>query len=226
MGLLRDSNGVIMKAIFVGTLSVGFEIKAVINDASLPVDIDKFLSNGHLVEAVEVKDPSSADDPYPSAESGVAFVVYGSFGNGIKVFGPFEDSDIAQDFAEANRPDDDEYEIFQAQDPIWRMSEASCEVNEDGAGIIAEFSLLHGGSNVFGYTAEARRTGDPNEYHEVRVSVFGGEQHRCIADILVGLNESGEVRALVTADGDGDSDHCIAIYPQRPKDRAIDVDFK
>ena len=60
----------------------------------------------------------------------------------------------------------------------------------------------------------AEPTGDPGIYQEIAVRAFCKE--RAIADILVGLDQEGNLRVLVTADGDGNADHALAVYPEKP----------
>jgi len=89
---------------------------------------------------------------------------------------------------------------------------------------IPRFSLMYSGNNPNGYIAEASRTGDTGIYEEVRISVFNpNRDNTCVGDVLVGLTKSGELRALVTANGDGDGDHRIAVYPLRPADQAVEL---
>lgn len=88
-------------------------------------------------------------------------------------------------------------------------------------GTVPRFRLMHSGMNPHRYEAEASRTGDAGIYEEVRISVFD-RYANCVADTLVGLTENGEVRVLVTADGDGNNEHRIAIYPTRRADDAIE----
>lgn len=113
----------------------------------------------------------------------------------------------------------------------WTMSVADSDdratdvsVGEAGSCIerIARMSLIHEGENPHGVTAEAVVTGQGDAFREIRVSAFAGDGH-CIGDVLVGLNEQGELRALVTTDGDGDGDHAIAVYPERPGPMAIEI---
>lgn len=87
--------------------------------------------------------------------------------------------------------------------------------------VIPRFALMHSGSNPLRYQAEAVRTGDAGIYQEVRISVFDREDI-CVADTLVGLTEAGEIRVLITADGDGDNEHQIAIFPTRGAANAIE----
>ena len=42
-----------------------------------------------------------------------------------------------------------------------------------------------------------------------------------VADIVFGVNDAGEVRAICTTGGDGDGDHDIAVYPERNVSAAV-----
>lgn len=81
---------------------------------------------------------------------------------------------------------------------------------------------MHSGLNPQGIRLEGGLTGDPGIYQEIRISAFKGAD--CIGDILVGLDESGELRVMVTADGDGDDDHQVLIFPQRSAENAVVFD--
>lgn len=103
-----------MKAIFVGTLAGGFAIKAVVEDEVAEDIVVAHLANGELAEALDVDHPANLDKGAKQDKGGRHFVVYGTgLGNGFSVFGPFADSDVAEEFAEDNRSDDDEWELFE-----------------------------------------------------------------------------------------------------------------
>lgn len=105
-----------MKAIFLGSLAEGFSIHSVVADEAADDITAAFLANGQIAEAIEVGLPSSLDKNAQQDETGVDFVVYGTgLGNGFSVYGPFADSDEAEEFAENNRSDDDEWELFEAE---------------------------------------------------------------------------------------------------------------
>jgi hypothetical protein len=80
---------------------------------------------------------------------------------------------------------------------------------------------LYDGENPQGIRLEAEETGDPGVYQEIRIGAFVRED--CIADVLVGLNGEGELRVLITTDRDGDGDHEIAVYPERPRHEAVEL---
>ncbi|MFP3637664.1 hypothetical protein [Paraburkholderia sp. SIMBA_054] len=81
--------------------------------------------------------------------------------------------------------------------------------------------LKHAHSMVREYRLEASFTGDVGLYDEARMSVHKGED--CVADVLVGLSESGELRVMLTTDAMGDGDHSVEIFPLRPHDDAVAV---
>lgn len=84
------------------------------------------------------------------------------------------------------------------------------------------FLLRNNGMNVGDYQVEARYTGDPGINDEARISVLHGTE--CVADVLVGLTETGEPRVLVTTGGDGDGDHTVKLYPLRTLKDAVECD--
>ena len=87
---------------------------------------------------------------------------------------------------------------------------------------ILRCEAMHSGQNPQGIRLEGELTGDPGIYQEMRISAFKGKE--CIGDILVGLDEAGELRVMATADNAGDDDHQILIFPQRPADDAVVLD--
>lgn len=78
---------------------------------------------------------------------------------------------------------------------------------------------LHSGQNPQGLGIQAHPCGDAELYHELRVGVY--KKDDCLADILVGLTEAGEIRVLISAGNDA-STQKIAVYPQRELHEAID----
>ena len=78
----------------------------------------------------------------------------------------------------------------------------------------ARIYAMHQGKNPKDLWLTAESSGDPGIYHEMRISAENREGE-CIADIMVGLDEHGELRVLITANGDGDGDHAIAVFPER-----------
>lgn len=89
-----------------------------------------------------------------------------------------------------------------------------------------EVYALHGGTNPREIMLEASTAGDPGVFHEINVSAHIGE--RCIADIVIGIDESGEVRILSTVCGHGENDHTIAVYPERSdeSEKAVNMNFQ
>lgn len=103
-----------MKAIFTGSLKDGFCLEAIVPDEQAENLVVANMANGLLCEAIDVQDPATAERPFRAEPEGKAYVVFGSgLGNGFEVFGPFDqDGDSLNDFAEANRGDDCEWEQF------------------------------------------------------------------------------------------------------------------
>ncbi|MCZ2113643.1 MAG: hypothetical protein LC131_07390 [Anaerolineae bacterium] len=108
-----------MKVILTGTIAAGFGIEQIIpdgHDALAEEIVIKHLANGKLAEAIEVDSPRALAKRAPKPDpAGTCFVCYGSgIGNGFSMYGPFADTEIASEFAEDNRDDDEEWEIFEA----------------------------------------------------------------------------------------------------------------
>lgn len=103
-----------MKAVFAGTIAGGFSIVGVVNAKAANALVVDSLARGELAEAIEICDPGLKDGSYALDESGNHFAVIGTGrGNSICVYGPFSEYDIAEQFAERNR-DDQEWELFQS----------------------------------------------------------------------------------------------------------------
>ncbi|WP_054287151.1 hypothetical protein [Gulbenkiania mobilis] len=71
------------------------------------------------------------------------------------------------------------------------------------------------GSNPKGLYAEVGTSGDAGIYDELRVTVFN-RHGVAVGDILIGLDDEGQLRLASTSDGDGNGDHTIAIHPEAP----------
>ena len=102
-------------AIFVGSIASGFNLEQVVTDpGKAKAVVLRHLAEGKLAEAIEVKVPSSRGKRYQDHEHGECFVAMTSgVTNGIEVFGPFPDDDIAANqFGEDERPEDGEWEIL------------------------------------------------------------------------------------------------------------------
>jgi hypothetical protein len=89
---------------------------------------------------------------------------------------------------------------------------------------ILRCEAMHSGQNPQGIRLEGELTGDEGLYQEMRISAFKGDD--CIGDVLVGLDAAGELRVLLTADGGGDGDHAIYVFPQRPAGEAVVFDLE
>jgi len=106
-----------MKEIFVGTLAGGFGIKSVVEDEAAEAVVVACLANGQLAEALDVDDPLDMDKHAEVDEAGLHFIVYGKgLGNGFTVYGPFADNEIAMEFGEENRGEDEEWELFEVNE--------------------------------------------------------------------------------------------------------------
>ena len=53
-----------------------------------------------------------------------------------------------------------------------------------------------------------------NDYREVAVRAFRGAE--AIAGRVVGLDAQGNLRVVCTANGEGDRDHAVALFPELP----------
>lgn len=102
-----------MKTILTGSIAGGFTISAVVPDDQADDIVIRLLADGRLAEAIDIKSPKSLSKRAKEDAEGTHFVVYGkSLGTGFNMFGPFAESEYAEKFAEDNRGDDDEWEIF------------------------------------------------------------------------------------------------------------------
>lgn len=86
---------------------------------------------------------------------------------------------------------------------------------------VVRFPLLHSGNAHAGLVAEMERSGDAGVYSEARLGVLNPARE-CVADVLVGYSESGELRILLTTGGDGEGDHSHAFFPMRPTNMAVE----
>jgi hypothetical protein len=77
-----------------------------------------------------------------------------------------------------------------------------------------EFAARNGGKNPKAVRLRAEPSGDGNDYREIAVRAFRGTE--AIADLVVGLDVHGNLRVVCTANGDGDGDHAVALFPELP----------
>ena len=77
-----------------------------------------------------------------------------------------------------------------------------------------EFAARNGGKNPKAVWLRAEPSGDGNDYREIAVRAFRGTE--AIADLVVGLDVHGNLRVVCTANGDGDGDHAVALFPELP----------
>lgn len=104
-----------MKAIMTGTIAGGFGIIRVVRDDEADDAVARLCAAGQLAEAVDVEEPGSLDKhAAAAAPCGSHFIVFGKgIGNGFSMYGPFADSETAEEFGEDNRGEDGEWEAFE-----------------------------------------------------------------------------------------------------------------
>lgn len=65
------------------------------------------------------------------------------------------------------------------------------------------------------YKVVAEPAGEKGAYHELRVGFFD-EKGKCVGDAYFTVDsDTGEPRILITADGEGDGDPAIEVFPLR-----------
>ena len=77
-----------------------------------------------------------------------------------------------------------------------------------------EFAARNGGKNPKAVRLRAEPSGDGKDYREIAVRAFRGP--KAIADMVVGLDVHGNLRVVCTANGEGDGDHAVALFPELP----------
>jgi len=77
-----------------------------------------------------------------------------------------------------------------------------------------EFAARNGGKNPKAVRLRAEPSGDGSDYREIAVRAFRGSE--AIADMVVGLDAHGNLRVVCTADGEGDGDHVVVLFPELP----------
>lgn len=82
-----------------------------------------------------------------------------------------------------------------------------------------EFSARNGGKNPKAIRLRAEPSGDGASYREIAVRAFRGS--KAVADILVGLDARGNLRVICTANGEGEGDHAVALFPELPADEMV-----
>lgn len=106
-----------MKLILVGTLAGGFAAAAVMRAAEeAKAFVAAKLANGELAEALDIEDPATRDKRVRRDDDGSYVIVFGEgLQGGFAAFGPFADQDIAEEFGEAHRPEDEEWQCFEVE---------------------------------------------------------------------------------------------------------------
>jgi hypothetical protein len=82
-----------------------------------------------------------------------------------------------------------------------------------------DFAAKNGGKNPRAIVLRAEPSGDGVSYQEIAVRAFRGSE--AIADILVGLDTHGNLRVVCTANGQGDGDHAVALFPELPSEEMV-----
>jgi hypothetical protein len=82
-----------------------------------------------------------------------------------------------------------------------------------------EFAARNGGKNPKAVRLRAEPSGDGHDYCEIAVRAFRGPE--AIADMVVGLDTHGNLRVVCTANGEGDGDHAVALFPELPVGKMV-----
>lgn len=103
------------KAIFVGTLAGGFSLVGIATNGD---DLDQKINDaqrpGEHAEALEIKSPKDRLNRTREYEEGSDYILFGTATGGVEIFGPFPDSETAEEFAERARNEDEEWELHSA----------------------------------------------------------------------------------------------------------------
>lgn len=82
-----------------------------------------------------------------------------------------------------------------------------------------EFPARNASKNPKAIRLRAEPSGDGTNYREIVVRAFRG--WKAVADILVGLDAQGNLRVVCTADGKGDDEHVVALFPELPAEEMV-----
>ncbi len=101
-----------MKGIFTGSLTHGFRLNCVVEDEMAEATIASLFGEG-LVDALDVRQPSSLDKQLAKFETGNCYVIfYNTFGAGASLYGPLKDQDLAEAFGEDHRSCEEEWSVL------------------------------------------------------------------------------------------------------------------
>ena len=121
-------------AILTGSITNGFCISQVVDDSTTAKRIvSRCLAARQMAEAIEVQKPSVLNKKKKrDYNEGDHYVLFGSgTGNGgVTIFGPFPDDDEAEEFGEAYRGEDEEWELFVVENQTPLDGEASSDVSD------------------------------------------------------------------------------------------------
>lgn len=123
-GIPEQEGSYPLVAVFSGTVADGFSIDRVLPANEAASVVENHLRAGQLAEAVAISDPATRDKAIEAVEGGEIFVIVsgGSPGDGVSVFGPFGDEDVAEDFGEDHRGEDGEWSLFVLEDEAPRAA--------------------------------------------------------------------------------------------------------
>lgn len=80
--------------------------------------------------------------------------------------------------------------------------------------MIERFRMLWEGRNPKELYAEARQTDYGDEYQEIAVSI-SGKDNNCLAEVLITLDDDGELRVMSTHNGECEGVLDPVAYPLR-----------
>lgn len=99
-------------AVYVGTLADGFGLVGIANsEEEIQACLKDNRKDGQTVQLLVVQDPATANKRFKAVEEGAYFILFGSATGGCELFGPFDDPDRAEAFAELERGKGDEWEL-------------------------------------------------------------------------------------------------------------------
>jgi hypothetical protein len=94
-------------AAFSLSITQGIGLIALGNPDTMDMVVAESLKKGVLAQSIEVLDPSEKDQDYSASKVKNHVVLIGPVGGSWKVYGPFEDQGIADEFADSNSEDTD-----------------------------------------------------------------------------------------------------------------------
>jgi hypothetical protein len=109
---------------------------------------------------------------------------------------------------------------------IWHvlhMGETGLEqLTQDGPEVITNPIIYEGKRLPFSVVYGPAQT---DQYLELRVGLRDSKGN-CVGDVFIGGCAEGIPRVLLTTDNSGDGDHSVAVYPTKPHDEAVDLNWE